>query len=271
MTKKIKVHSFDMDDNVFDLPTKIIYFAIDPANSVDSVAVSTEQFAHTREKVGKVDYVVPVRMENGRMTVCSESEASQTVNLKEYQVVNDGDKSFQQFRDSETQDYFLEDLKRAIAKKSFAPSFKDFVEACSCPETVKHVSIVTARGHAPATFVRAFEYMKSIGMIAHVPLVENIYPVSYKGMPEQFRTGAQAPQIAKMNVLAHLLDEVKKTPNEVHFGFSDDDKKTFDTTRSFLEQEVMKGRWPNVSVNIYFTGNKIKERFVIEAIEPEVA
>lgn len=266
-----KLHSFDMDDNIFFLPTKIMYFAKDLSNPVQAVAVSTEEFAKTREKVGKVDLLVHVKNEDGVMTACEAHEGEQTLNLINFETINENDKSFQQFRDCPTKNHFLNDLKKAIASKSFGPSFNDFVESCSCPEAVKQVSIVTARGHAPATFIEAFKYLQEIGMIKHVPLEKNIYPVSYKGMPDKFRTGANTPQNAKMNVLEHLLDEKKDSQEKVFFGFSDDDKKTFDSTKAFLEAEVNKGRWPHISVNLYYTGNKKKERFVLVANEPEAA
>jgi hypothetical protein len=260
--------NYDWDDNILRMPTKIIYFNQNKNSQLKEIPVSTELFAHTRLKVGKEDHFINYKeSENGELEECSKEEATLTVNIKNFMIDSTNDASFRQFRDCQVNDYFLNDLKKAIKNNAFAPSWNDFVEHCSCPEAAEQVTIITARGQSPDGIYNGMVYMQSQGLIKFVPKKENIFPVSFKGLPKEFVGQADNPSDQKKNVLASILDRVEKstkTCSRFHtVGFSDDDKKTFDVMASFLQEQVDKGRWKGFELNLYFTGKGKKERHIL--------
>lgn len=282
MSQVTKKYNFDCDDNLLSLPTKIFYFNKVKDSPITEIPISTEMFAVTRNKVGVEDYFLHYSEVDGELVEASDSEFTISVNVKNFEVLYDKDESkltveekesydinrtsFREFRDCSKNDYFLRDLKKAIKHNTFAPSWKDFVEACSEKETAENTTIITARGQSPETLHRGMKYLQEQGLIKYCPPVKNMFPVSYKGLPEEFVGQADNPSDAKRNIFATLLDQIElssRSGGNYSIGFSDDDKKTFDVMYNFLKKEVENGRWSNFEINLYFTGNKKKERFVL--------
>lgn len=266
--KKVIYANYDWDDNIIFMPTRIVFFS--KANSTE-VEVSTETFAHIRSKVG-VESCILFLDRDGDVVVGSLSPSnptSKTIDLIDYEVRGDGG-SFRQFRDC-AKNYFLNDLAKALKSNAFGPSFKDFVEHCETQELANNTTIITARGHSPETMHKGLVKLQELGFINFVPPVENLFPCSYSGLKATEVASAQNPSDAKKNVLLSILDKVHtnaKTSNdslnEFHtFGFSDDDKKTMVLVQDVLNKELKTGRWSGFEINLYFTGNKTKERQVL--------
>lgn len=273
--KNLIFGNFDWDDNIIFMPTKIIFFAKDLNNQIQELAVSTEGFAHCRSHVGVHSFIMSFKNIEGTLVQCEKGTAgSIEIDLINYQVIYENDESFREFRDHDSINYFMDDLKMALAHKKFGPSFNDFVECCNNEEAVKNVKIITARGQSPATIHEGLRYLQAQGYIKHIPMLKNIYPVSYKGpeLDDKYKALASSPQEAKMKVLAEVLDYMSEHHMGATFGFSDDDKKTHDFTESFIKAEIEKNRWSNIQINLYFTGNKTKQRTIMLNItETDVA
>ena len=260
----IKSYHFDWDDNLVYMPTKIIYFAKNPEQNPKEIHVSTGVFAETRTKVGVEACPLRYSIENG-VAVANEHGENE-VCLSDYQMVFDNELSFREFRDSDQGNYFLRDLKNALENNLLGPSWNDFVEATNCRKTAQRVTIITARGQSPETIYEGVCYLYEQGIIKNLIPIHNIYPVSYKNLPKEFIGHASNPSDAKKNVLKNMIDRLARSINanqKAFMGFSDDDRKTFDTMKEFLEELKKSGEYSNVDLNLYFTGNKTKERFKI--------
>lgn len=279
----VKNHKFDCDDNLLRLPTNIFFFNKIKDAPIKEIPISTESFALVRNKVGKEDYFMHYKETESGLVEVEKHEATLIVNVKDYEVLYDKDESkltpeekaeydvnktsFREFRDCSVNEYFMRDLKKALASKSFAPSWTDFVEACSTEESAKRVSIITARGQSPETLHKGMQYLQEQGHIKFAPPLKNMFPVSYKGLPKEFVGQADNPSDAKKNIFATIIDRIEKESKETgtrhSIGFSDDDRKTFDVMHDYVQAQVSEGRWTDVEINLYFTGNKTKERFVL--------
>lgn len=234
----MKYANFDWDDNILYMPTNIIYFK---KSSNIEVKVSTKEFAETRTKVGLVSEAV--ELENN------------IIDLFDYEIRQD--ESFREFRDNPYNDYFWNDMLEALCTAKFAPSFEDFIEACSTQEGAAATTIITARGHDPWTIYWSLKMMKKFGWIEYYPSLDNIFPVSCKKLQVEAVVSAANPSEAKLNVLLSTLDKAQeqavKTGIKAQWGFSEDDKKTFDIVRQKLSEEILKNRWTNVEISVYFT------------------
>jgi len=271
VNKKIYAN-YDWDDNVMFMPTRIVFFS---KNNVDpkEIEVSTETFAHVRSKVGTESCILFLSLD-GDVVVGSlepSTPVSKSVDLLNYEVrPEDNSGSFRQFRDC-GKNYFQNDLNKALKAKSFGPSFNDFVEHCETQELANNTTIITARGHSPETMHKGLVRLQELGFIKFVPPVGNLFPCSYKGLKATEVASAQNPSDAKKNIILSILDRINtnaqtsdKASDELHtFGFSDDDKKTMVLVQDVLSKELQTGRWSGFEINLYFTGNKKKERQVL--------
>ena len=277
------VYNFDWDDNVMFMQTLIWYFHKDPDKAKKKglpleVPVSTESFRHTRQKVGQKTCYGYYKITKRKITeVSKDTEGAVKINLKDYMILDPerdeklicGRNSFREFRDGEEVNYFLEDLKYSLKHKSFGPCWEDFVECLSNKKTAANMAIITARGHSPRAMYQGLKYLKEKGYIKYLPKMRHVFPVSYKGLDEKFVGTADNPSDAKKNIIIKSLDVYqeeaedcpKNKPRE--FGFSDDDHKTIETIKNSLIPLVKKGRWPNLKISLYFTGNKEKEEIVL--------
>lgn len=259
--------NYDWDDNIMYMPTNIIYFAKDSQAEYQEIPVSTESFAHTRQKVGTQSHILYYKKING--VLCEQFEKSDDsieIDVVNYEISDDKG-SFREFRDCEVNKFFINDLEKALSKKAFGPSFNDFVEHCHDKEHAKYVTIITARGQSPETIYEGLKYLKKHKIIKYLPKKSNIFPVSYKGLKSKYVSSASNPSDAKKNVIFSILDKIEKKakscPKKYSFGFSDDDKKTFTVMEESLKQEISQGRWKHLQLNLYFTGNKEKQRHIL--------
>ena len=233
--KHLHSYNFDWDDNIMFMPTKIVIFH---KTTGEELALSTHDFALHRKDVGI----------QGK--------------FMDYQILNDEKQnprfSFREFRDGANHDtnVFLPQVVEALNDPNcFGPSFKAFQEALSSPETARHTTIITARGHNPESLLEALAYLKSKGYIKHLPPLENIYPVS----SPKINANAAHPSEMKLLVLSAIIDRLneigKNNPTcPIFSGFSDDDFGTYQTVKNKLFEFAQANRWPHVNVVLYFTG-----------------
>lgn len=275
--KKVIYANYDWDDNIIYMPTRIVFFAKNLKCPVKELEVPTDVFAKVRSKVGVESGKLYLTKNSDGVWVGSHEEPQNSdgpvmfVDLKDYEVSNDDQTgSFRQFRDCD-KNYFLRDLKIAIENKRFGPSFKDFQEHCETAEEAGNLCIITARGHNPKTMLEGMKLLQSLGYIKHTPKLENIFPCSYKGLDSKLVASAQNPSDAKKNILLSILDSIQNKVNcskashkkRFTFGFSDDDQKTMKIVESSLKEQIQTGRWNNIEINLYFTGNHVKERHTL--------
>lgn len=125
---ELSYYAFDWDDNILHMPTKILMDK-KVGEEWEPVEVSTAQFAEVRND-----------KENYRLRNDNPTEA------------------FSEFRDtgSRGSEAFLEDTKKAISSKSFAPSWDAFIK---CLSEGSIFSIITARGHEPESIRTGVEYI----------------------------------------------------------------------------------------------------------------
>lgn len=251
-TVKLRYWAFDWDDNILDMPTKILMDQ-NVAGSWKPVEVSTAEFAQVRNDT-----------ENYRIRNGSPVEA------------------FSEFRDTGIRGNraFIEDVEHCIEEGHFAPAFEKFLE---CLSEGGIFSIITARGHEPSSIKQGVEYIidnvltqragsvtgmtmademfqnlkkfkywfesqggtsyKLSGKPSSDPLVQeylnhcDYFGVSSESFAKKFSGGSvQAPEESKKQALiysinrcfayAKQLEEIMNRPVRVTYGMSDDDPKT---------------------------------------------
>ncbi len=252
--------SFDWDDNIFEMPTKIMLY--DKSSNTEK-GVSTEEFALIRSKVGKAgtewaNFEIRPSPQNGSLRYF-------------------GDYS------KEGAKQFSKDIELAMNTKGYhwqGPVWNDFVTAMASNQTSKHTWIITARLHAPKTIHDSLIELQSKGLIKTVLPASNIWAVSHDGFDRDFRQifgraapegGASDPSARKAAVMENILDQInhtvlpKNSPMTINsdgvgkrqqhlWGFSDDDFGNFSKARAVLQKGVDAGRWPNVKITLFFTG-----------------
>jgi len=253
-----RAYSFDWDDNILFMPTKIYVEKKDGRKWVP-ISVSTEEFREIRHLIGKGFRYID----------------------------NDPMKSFRDFR---SYDSFIRDTKEAISKNAFGPSFDKFKEALSYGSDF---SIITARGNPPAAIKDAImiiineilteeERNQMIANLYGTSIeqylnLQDYYPVSSDDFMEKFniKSSANDPEIAKTLALKSFVDRVVKAVGKIKdrseytgisIGYSDDDLGNVETAEKFIE-ETLKGLYPDVSFMVYDTsdpGNTKKKRIVIK-------
>ncbi len=255
--------SFDWDDNIFNMPTRI---RLRHKETGEEVLVSSAEWAIVREGVGK----------HGKYADYQTFEGS----LLRFGSDPEGKRNF-----------FLEDVQAAVRAHPTAwqgPSWKAFVRALENPETARRTSIITARHVSPDDMFAALEWLKGEGYLQHLPAKENVFPVSYPPLKEKLGNGnMQSPSEAKAIVMRGLLDELDASPvpetarpirtpdgratRPMHiWGFSDDDWGNFEKARQALCEGMAAGRWTRVKILIFFTGkNHPTERPRAEVLTPE--
>jgi hypothetical protein len=125
---ELHYYALDWDDNILHMPTKILMDKKEGSEWVP-VDVSTAEFATVRN------------------------------DKENYRLRNDNPKeAFSEFRDTGLRgsDAFIEDVKLAIDKKAFAPSWNAFLK---CLSEGALFAIITARGHEPESIRKGVEYV----------------------------------------------------------------------------------------------------------------
>ena len=284
MLMKNLVYNFDWDDNVMFMKTKIWYFHKNPEKAKAKglpleIPISTETFRHTRKKVGVKTSYGYYKVSRSKISETTKDDSKAVkINYKDYEIVDPGRdssltcgrNSFREFRDGDEVNYFLEDLKYSLKNKLYGPCWDKFVKCLSNKTTAAKMTIITARGHSPKAMYEGLKYLKAQGYIKYLPLMRHVFPVSYQGLDKKYVGSADNPSEAKKNVIINSLDIYqeeaadcpKNQPRE--FGFSDDDHNTIETIKESLIPLVEEGRWPNLKIALYFTGNKEEEEIVLQ-------
>lgn len=256
-----KYYAFDWDDNIMNMPTKIM---VVDENGVE-VGLSTEDFAEYRHILGKEPFVY-----DGK------------------NIVGYAEGPFRFFREGGDQQ-FLKDVLLA----SFGPSWDDFVE---CINGGSIFSIITARGHNPNILKQAVYILikNDIGGIDQEKLVQSLkdyreiageemkgddtmisdYLDMCRFYPVSFGTGAEAnPEEGKINALREFIGYVKQLSQQIggkvlfkndvtnnfvipKIGFSDDDLKNIEKVKEFLNKEF--GKQSPVQTYLTKANTKIK-------------
>lgn len=256
-----KYYAFDWDDNIMNMPTKIM--VVDENGT--EVGLSTEDFAEYRHVLGKEPFVY-----DGK------------------NIVGYAEGPFRFFREGGDQQ-FLKDVLLA----SFGPSWDDFVE---CINGGSIFSIITARGHNPNILKQAVYILikNDIGGIDQEKLVQSLkdyreiageemkgddtmisdYLDMCRFYPVSFGTGAEAnPEEGKINALREFIGYVKQLSQQIggkvlfkndvtnnfvipKIGFSDDDLKNIEKVKEFLNKEF--GKQSPVQTYLTKANTKIK-------------
>jgi hypothetical protein len=257
-----KYYAFDWDDNVMNMPTKIMV----QDEKGNEVGMSTEDFAEYRHDLGKKPFVY-----DGKT------------------IVGYAEEPFRFFR-TQGDKAFLEDVMLA----SFGPSWNDFVE---CINGGSIFAIITARGHNPEVLKQAvYKLIKNdVGGIDQEKLVQSLkdyreiagedikddetlikeYLDMCRFHPVSFGEGSAAnPEEGKVSALREFITYVKELSRHIggkvlfkndiknnfvvpKIGFSDDDEKNIEKIKQFLNQEF--GLEPPVQT--YLTKANTKTRY----------
>ncbi len=244
----IVARAFDWDDNVMRMPTEVVLFH---KTSGAEQRVDTGRWAVIREQLGQSGEWADWEMR-----------------------ADDRFGTFRNAHDLWDPDVFLRDVELALARPDRdwqGPRWTDFQRALRTAEGARQTTIITARGHEPASIHAALARLRARGLIAHLPPVENIYPVDSPGLRERLQGTPGHPTASKLKVMAELLDALQDQPFALHarrvrrpsgdgraalhlWHFSDDDAKTYRSAVRELGAQVAAGRWSNVKIVLSYTG-----------------
>ena len=243
----ILYYSFDWDDNILFMPSKIKVWD----ENKEILPISTEQYAKYRSYINEENPVVI----DGRKVISMPKTSDGEI---------DFDLAFSDFRDSDGENLFLRDSKEAIRLGKLGPSWDDFIE---CLTTGSIFSIITARGHEKNTIRECIEFIinnelnydDKLEMYFHLlknAYLNNIhenYPkfpkkenftdnelikdyldlCEYIGVSAPSRksvNGAMSPEELKRKALLEFKQKVNRLTSNIgataKIGFSDDDQKT---------------------------------------------
>ena len=244
-TFTLKYMSFDWDDNILFMPTVIHMQRKEGEQWIDE-DVSTEKFAQIRS-----DKNWRIKDNNPRV-------------------------AFAEFRDygPRGENAFLEDTKRAIAKKEFGPSWDQFIKALTRGNVF---SIITARGHEPKTLRKGVRYIidtqlsneQKHEMAANLTAYHNLFsktdplkPFTFDELVEEYLDtcdfigitseyfqdltgldfGTEKPELGKQLAMEHFVKKIhdfgKQVGGKVQMGFSDDDKGNVNHINKFFRDEL---------------------------------
>jgi|TARA_R110000822_G_scaffold189039_2_gene328080 hypothetical protein len=257
----IRGYSFDWDDNILFMPTKI---KMEKKESLVWVPinVSTEDFAELR-------------------------------NDSDYRLT---DHAFMDFEDPQT---FISDVRKAIENEKFAPSFEKLKESLinanpfsiitargtpshAIKEGVRMVIGTTFTTNEVDTMVGNIEsaYPSTIDMSLEEKidfyLSENDYSaVSSNEFKEKFGMDSNADRPEEGKKIA-LRDYVKRVVNgaekltsgeydRLTIGFSDDDRRNIDAVMEFIRDELSI-EYPDVEFFIYDTSQGEKNKIIVSKV-----
>jgi hypothetical protein len=256
---KKRAYSFDWDDNILMMPTRIhLDYNINGFAWVP-ITVSTEQFRSIRHKLGT-----------------------------EFRYLNDdvGD-AFKDFRDY---DAFLKDVEQALSYRQFGPSFNKFKEALI---SGSDFSIITARSNPPQAIKdgikliirKSFNYREQEEMeknlngltIDEYLNLQDYHPVSSQeflnkwGLDIDSANPEEGKRIAFEDFVDRVVDQVSSYQDNEEFegisiGFSDDDISNIEIVEKLIE-EKLKQKYPEIRFLVYDTSdpqNPKKKRIIIK-------
>jgi len=237
----LKYYAFDWDDNIVEMPTKIVVQTEDGKE----VGMSTEDFADYRGMIGQEPFEY-------------EGET----------IVGYAEDPYRNFTTTGDAQFIVDSM---LAKPG--PSWEDFVEAINGGSIF---SIITARGHTPSV-LRDGVYnmiMTNHNGISKESLIENLkkyrdivgdeemsdeqiveayldmlkfHPVTYgegsASNPEEGKIKALREFIAYVKDMASKLNQQAFFKNDIknnfvpQIGFSDDDPRNIESIKAFLDKE----------------------------------
>jgi len=257
-TKK-KVYSFDWDDNILNMPTRIhLDYSVNGLIWVP-ISVSTEQFRSIRHKIGT-----------------------------EFRYLNDDiTQSFKDFRDY---DAFIRDVGEAIHYRNYGPSFQKFKEAL---KTGSDFSIITARSNSPQAIKdgikilidKTFSWdekkemelnLKDLSIDEYLNL-QDYHPVSSIEFLNKFGLDVsgtnpeKGKETAFRSFVEKVVEKIKDIIDDDEFegisiGYSDDDEGNIKIIEKLIENELHK-LYPKINFIIYDTSdpnNPKKKRIIIK-------
>ena len=254
-----KTYSFDWDDNILKMPTRIhLDYKISGLHWVP-VSVTTEQFRSIRHKIG-----IEFRYLNNNIL-----------------------DSFKDFREYES---FLKDVKYALDSRDYGPSFKDFKEALINGEDF---SIITARSNSPQSLIdgisiliqKNFSYdekkemeknLKGVSIEDYLK-IQDYHPVSSEEFLKNFglelnsSNPEKGKEIAFRSFVERIVNQIDKIVDNPEFegisvGYSDDDISNLEIIENLIRKELSV-KYPKIQFNVYDTSdpnNPKKKRIVIE-------
>jgi hypothetical protein len=216
-----KVMSFDFDDTIMRLDTKIILFS--KSKPGEKREVSTTEFAEIRGQLGV----------SGEW---ADYEVRTTPN------------SFEYFRTT-PEKHFVKDMNKALEsgdESKWKTKQTDlFMQQLENKETADLVTIITARGHEREEILEGLKkladyYTQKTGKKYFLPRDMNIYAV-----------GKSAdPAAEKAAVMVRLLDFLLKIGVK-EWIFMDDDLANIEKMKKVFISE--KNRWPSMKIDIQYT------------------
>jgi len=253
-----KGYSFDWDDNVLNMPTKI-HLEKKSNGGWKDYEVSTEKFREIRHELDGEK----LRLKNNNP--------------------NDA------FKDFKTE-IFIQHTKDAINANEFGPSFKKFKKALI---NGYDFSIITARGISKDSLRKGIKVLIDMTFSDEEKetMNKNLKEKKYKSIDdyisdqqlsavssEEFKTeyqskgGAENPEVAKTMAFEKYVESVVKkvgdlvdNPNRegVKIGFSDDDLGNIKKMEEFIRKELLK-KYPKVKFVIYDTSNPkdVKKKYI---------
>tara|TARA_R110002126_G_scaffold88759_1_gene212533 strand:+ start:2925 stop:3752 length:828 start_codon:yes stop_codon:yes gene_type:complete len=256
-----RAYSFDWDDNILNMPTKIHLEKRVGMDDWIPVDASTAEFADLRHELGKG-----------------------------FRFLNDNpDDAFKDFKEHQS---FLNDTEKALRKGDYGPSFEKFKEALIYGNDF---SIITARGNSPMTLRDATkllidkhfteeERQTMMGNLKGVTIdqylnLQDYHPVSSEEFGERFGIevagGAANPERAKTIALEDFVRRVVQSAKQLQgddgyeglsVGFSDDDLGNVIKAEEFIRAELHKA-YPNIKFLVYDTSDPKdtkKKRIIIK-------
>ena len=240
-TPVMKYYSFDWDDNLMFMPTKIYL----KDKNGKSVGMSTEDFAEYRTEIGKEEF-----------------------EYEGHTIVGFDEDPFRDFRVTGDKNFLIDAMKAPTG-----PAWSDFVEAINNGSIF---SIITARGHTPSILKQAVYNLikKNMHGIDSNLLAKNLlkyrnladedkltkdqlirtyldmcrfYPVSFgEGSatnPEQGKINAMEEFVTYVRQMSHQLQTKALMKNKISnyftpfIGFSDDDVRNVESMKKHFEKK----------------------------------
>ena len=257
----VRGYSFDWDDNILFMPTKI---KMERKNGNDwvPVDVSTTEFAELR-------------------------------NDPTYRL---GKNSFVNFREPES---FIRDTKKAIDEKMFGPSFDKFKESLIYANpfsiiTARGTSPNAIKEGVKILISTTFNTKEINDMVENISevypttedmeleekieyyLSQNDYsPVSSVEFRDKFGIGSDAdnPEEGKKIALKDYVERVVKGAKNIangnhtnlSIGFSDDDKKNIEAVVDYIKNELS-DTYPNIKFLVYDTSRGDKNKIIVSKL-----
>ena len=243
-TPDLKYYAFDWDDNIVQMPTKIVLLDTEG----NEVGMTTKDFAEYRTEIGKTEF-----------------------NYEGHIIKNYAPNPFRNFR-VEGDRQFLVDIGNATPLER--RSFKDFRE---CVEGASIFAIITARGHDPDTLKEACKkyIMSGFGGIDTEKVLQSIkkyndlynissesspsslvdsylklcrfYPVTFgqgsAANPEELKVESLKEFVSYVKLEAQRVGKFAKKGTKMSIGFSDDDKKNIEVMISKFGSRDPRGKF----------------------------